>query len=150
MHDAETQTIGEAPCPGGGARRGSAGAVGRGRLLRQLVLLATLVRLVMLLVAVQSARVPAVALVLLGTCQAEGGCDDCDDTADCHCPPGCSKCPCPSSHTSSRPPLPPPRVIVTPAALLGEPSAQRRPDDADGPPADAERGSVWRPPRAAC
>lgn len=113
-----------------------------------LVLLTSLLRLAFAFAAVQATRLPAVVADVI--CSHEGDCDDCDDESDCHCPPGCPKCPYPASHTSSRPPPPPPRPFSTLVALPDEPAAQPRPHGADGPPPDAIRGSVWRPPRVTC
>lgn len=112
-----------------------------------LVLVATLLRLVFVFAAVQATHVPAVVADVLCQ-QGEGACDDCDDRSDCHCPPGCPKCPYPSSHTSSGPPLPPPWVSSRSAPIPSVPEAQPRPHYANEPPPDVVPSSVWRPPRA--
>ncbi|HEU4535821.1 MAG TPA: hypothetical protein VFS00_16960 [Polyangiaceae bacterium] len=113
-----------------------------------LLLVATLLRLVFVFAAVQATHVPAVVADVLYH-PGEGDCDDCDDRSDCHCPPGCPKCPYPPSHTSSGPPPPPPWVGAGPPAVPPVPEAQPRPHYAKGPPPEVVPSSVWRPPRAA-
>lgn len=112
-----------------------------------LVLVAAVLRLVFVFAAVQATHVPAVVADVF--CEGEGDCDDCDDRSDCHCPPGCPKCPYPPSHTSGGPLPAPPWVSSRPAAPPAAPEAQPRPHYANGPPPEVVPSSVWRPPRAA-
>ncbi|HEU4407716.1 MAG TPA: hypothetical protein VFS43_20800 [Polyangiaceae bacterium] len=112
------------------------------------MLVGVLLRLVFAFAAVQATRLPVVVANVL--CHAEGDCDDCDDRSDCHCPPGCPKCPYPPSHAASEPPPSPARLGPKLVAPPASPDVRPRPPYADAPPPQGVPTSVWRPPRAAC
>lgn len=119
--------------------------------LRWLAIVAALLRVVFVFAAVQTTRAPAIVADVFFQAASDGDpCDDCDDRSDCHCPPGCPKCPYPASHAAGGPPPLPPWLTSKPSALPHAPEVQPRPHYANGPPLDVVPGSVWRPPRTAC